>query len=94
MTWRDKRTSSVETRYLNRLNALFTAPIQTTGRIQPDITGLVGQYAHGNEDCHPSRTSPRMPVIPGPRRSGSPPFAATCMPMPRMDFAAMKIVDK
>jgi predicted alpha-1,2-mannosidase len=38
--------------YLNRLNALFTAPIQTTGRIQPDITGLIGQYAHGNEPSH------------------------------------------
>lgn len=23
-----------------------------TGRVQPDITGLIGQYAHGNEPSH------------------------------------------
>ena len=38
--------------YLARLEALFTAPIETTGRVQPDITGLMGQYAHGNEPSH------------------------------------------
>ena len=38
--------------YLARLEALFSAPIETTGRIQPDITGLIGQYAHGNEPSH------------------------------------------
>ena len=38
--------------YLARLTALFEAPIQTTGRVQPDITGLIGQYAHGNEPSH------------------------------------------
>ena len=35
-----------------RLDALFTAPEQTTGRTQADITGLIGQYAHGNEPSH------------------------------------------
>jgi predicted alpha-1,2-mannosidase len=35
-----------------KLDALFTAPQQTTGRDQSDITGLVGQYAHGNEPSH------------------------------------------
>lgn len=38
--------------YLMRLTELFEAPIQTTGRVQPDITGLMGQYAHGNEPSH------------------------------------------
>ena len=38
--------------YLARLEALFTAPVETTGRVQPDITGLMGQYAHGNEPSH------------------------------------------
>ena len=38
--------------YLAHLEGLFTAPIQTTGRVQPDITGLIGQYAHGNEPSH------------------------------------------
>ena len=38
--------------YLARLEALFTAPIETTGRVQLDITGLMGQYAHGNEPSH------------------------------------------
>ena len=35
-----------------RLDALFEAPEQTTGRNQADITGLIGQYAHGNEPSH------------------------------------------
>jgi predicted alpha-1,2-mannosidase len=34
------------------LDALFTANDQTTGRQQVDITGLIGQYAHGNEPSH------------------------------------------
>ena len=35
-----------------RLDALFEAPEQTTGRNQADITGQIGQYAHGNEPSH------------------------------------------
>ena len=35
-----------------QLDSLFTAPSQTTGREQSDITGLIGQYAHGNEPSH------------------------------------------
>lgn len=35
-----------------KLDSLFTAPSQTTGRNQSDITGLIGQYAHGNEPSH------------------------------------------
>lgn len=35
-----------------RLDALFAAPTATTGRQQADITGLIGQYAHGNEPSH------------------------------------------
>ncbi len=35
-----------------RLDALFTAESRITGTQQPDITGLVGQYAHGNEPSH------------------------------------------
>ena len=35
-----------------RLDALFTANEKTTGRDQSDITGLIGQYAHGNEPSH------------------------------------------
>jgi len=34
------------------LDALFNANTQTTGREQVDITGLIGQYAHGNEPSH------------------------------------------
>ena len=31
----------------------FSTPTQTaTGREQADITGLIGQYAHGNEPSH------------------------------------------
>lgn len=35
-----------------RLDALFEAGTSTTGRQQSDITGLIGQYAHGNEPSH------------------------------------------
>lgn len=35
-----------------KLDELFSAPIETTGRDQSDITGLIGQYAHGNEPSH------------------------------------------
>jgi len=34
------------------LDNLFTAKSETTGREQADITGLIGQYAHGNEPSH------------------------------------------
>ena len=34
------------------LDELFTAESATTGREQADITGLIGQYAHGNEPSH------------------------------------------
>jgi len=34
------------------LDALFEAESRTTGREQADITGLIGQYAHGNEPSH------------------------------------------
>ena len=35
-----------------KLDALFAADSRTTGRDQADITGLIGQYAHGNEPSH------------------------------------------
>ena len=38
--------------YAQKLDALFTASSKLTGREQVDITGLIGQYAHGNEPSH------------------------------------------
>lgn len=38
--------------FARRVDALFSAPSATTGREQADITGLIGQYAHGNEPSH------------------------------------------
>lgn len=35
-----------------KLDRLFTVSSTTTGREQADITGLIGQYAHGNEPSH------------------------------------------
>jgi predicted alpha-1,2-mannosidase len=35
-----------------RLDALFSAQSATKGRDQADITGMIGQYAHGNEPSH------------------------------------------
>ncbi|GAB5401157.1 MAG: hypothetical protein Aureis2KO_27420 [Aureisphaera sp.] len=34
------------------LDELFSAKSETSGRDQADITGLIGQYAHGNEPSH------------------------------------------
>ncbi len=34
------------------LDSLFTASTKLTGHKQPDITGLIGQYVHGNEPSH------------------------------------------
>lgn len=39
-------------RFEAQLDKLFTESSQTTGRDQADITGLIGQYAHGNEPSH------------------------------------------
>lgn len=38
--------------YEMMLDSLFTTSQQLTGREQSDITGLIGQYAHGNEPSH------------------------------------------
>lgn len=35
-----------------KLDEMFAAPGATTGREQVDISGLIGQYAHGNEPSH------------------------------------------
>ena len=35
-----------------KLDEMFSSPSTTTGRAQVDITGLIGQYAHGNEPSH------------------------------------------
>ena len=34
------------------LDSLFIADSKTSGREQSDISGLIGQYAHGNEPSH------------------------------------------
>lgn len=36
----------------SKLDRLFQEESETTGREQVDITGLIGQYAHGNEPSH------------------------------------------
>ena len=35
--------------FLNKLDSVFTVELETT---QADVTGLIGQYAHGNEPSH------------------------------------------
>lgn len=56
------------------LDSMFTMDSVTTGREQPDITGRLGQYAHGNEPSHhvawlyhfagrPDRTRERVGAI-------------------------------
>jgi putative alpha-1,2-mannosidase len=38
--------------FIAKLDELFTTETKLSGRHQPDITGLMGQYAHGNEPSH------------------------------------------
>lgn len=39
--------------FLAKLDSLFAAPSVLTGdNVSPDISGLIGQYAHGNEPSH------------------------------------------
>ena len=38
--------------YRSKLWEMFETTSETTGRNQADITGLIGQYAHGNEPSH------------------------------------------
>ena len=38
--------------FAGKLDQLFATSSETTGRNQADITGLIGQYAHGNEPSH------------------------------------------
>ena len=35
-----------------KLDSLFTVSSKMTGNAPPDVTGLIGQYAHGNEPSH------------------------------------------
>ncbi|NVN95967.1 MAG: glycoside hydrolase family 92 protein [Bacteroidetes bacterium] len=41
-----------KTKLAEKLDQLFKADSKTSGREQADITGLIGQYAHGNEPSH------------------------------------------
>ncbi len=39
-------------RFVERLDSLFTTNPKTSGLDLPDVSGLIGQYAHGNEPSH------------------------------------------
>ncbi len=41
-----------EIAFEKKLDELFSVSSKTSGRDQADITGLIGQYAHGNEPSH------------------------------------------
>jgi putative alpha-1,2-mannosidase len=41
-----------DAKFVDKLDELFTTETKLSGREQPDITGLMGQYAHGNEPSH------------------------------------------
>lgn len=38
--------------FVKKLDGLFSESDKLEGRVQPDISGLIGQYAHGNEPSH------------------------------------------
>lgn len=39
-------------KFAAKLDEMFSADMKTSGNHQADITGLIGQYAHGNEPSH------------------------------------------
>ena len=40
--------------FVEKLDRLFSEPSRVDGdRPSPDISGMIGQYVHGNEPCHP-----------------------------------------
>jgi len=41
-----------EKAFVQKLDQLFTVSSAMEGDVSPDISGLIGQYAHGNEPCH------------------------------------------
>jgi len=41
-----------EKKFINKLDALFSVSSVMEGDVSPDISGLIGQYAHGNEPGH------------------------------------------
>ncbi|MBU2425905.1 MAG: GH92 family glycosyl hydrolase [Gammaproteobacteria bacterium] len=41
-----------EAKFVEKLDTLFRMSSQMEGDVSPDITGLIGQYAHGNEPVH------------------------------------------
>ena len=51
LTWLIKLNGG-EKNFNNKLDKLFSTSSQMAGRTQADITGLIGQYAHGNEPSH------------------------------------------
>jgi predicted alpha-1,2-mannosidase len=38
--------------FIKKLDGLFTASSVMPADMPPDVSGLIGQYAHGNEPCH------------------------------------------
>ncbi len=38
--------------FISKLDSLFNAPDTLAGRIDPDITGMIGQDSQGDEQCH------------------------------------------
>lgn len=41
-----------EENFVAKLDHFFTTSSHMEGDVSPDISGLIGQYAHGNEPCH------------------------------------------
>ncbi len=39
-------------KFIEKLDEMFETSAELSGRHQPDISGLIGQYAHGNEPSH------------------------------------------
>ena len=80
--------------YLAHLEGLFTAPIQTTGRVQPDITGLSGSTPTATSQATTCRTSPRTQDSPARMQNACATFATRFIQTPQTAFVATKTVAK
>ena len=76
------------------LDRLFTTESQLEGRHQVDITGLIGQYAHGNEPSHHMAYLYNYTNAQKKLHFMWTKFLAKCTKMRLMDFPGMKIADK
>lgn len=81
--------------FASALDTLFSMPVGMSGHDVPiDITGLIGQYAHGNEPSHHVAYLYNYAVNPIRLNSDCMKSCLLYIPISRMDCVVMKIADR